>query len=204
MKNVKLHVRDDYVATTVYAQQDDDIGYALCRILASSPHIINFMWRADFRRLGCARAVKDCAAVMDVSEAEVLDRLCQSHVTFSVSDHLFLDEASLDLYRSLFWLSDGYLTNSGMLYGFYSNIAGYPAPAAVICNGVDTDFYRPADHPRAARSAITIGWVGNSSWGEGQGLTDSKGLKTIVRPTVGRLRAKGYDIKLLIIDRAER
>src|SRR5262245_28833683 len=85
----------NHVLTIVYAQQDDDVGRSLQRILESCAHIIHFMWRADFRRLVGKAAVKRCAVLMELSETKILDRLCQSHITFSVCDHLFLGEEDI-------------------------------------------------------------------------------------------------------------
>jgi glycosyltransferase involved in cell wall biosynthesis len=91
-----------------------------------------------------------------------------------------------------------------MLSDIYGRISDYPKPTALIVNGVDTTLYHPAEQASREKSTIKIGWVGNSSWGEGQGLTDAKGLRTIVRPSIEILRAEGNNIELLILDRVER
>src|SRR5262249_16159534 len=79
VKNLQRHIGPNHVLTIVYAQQDDDVGQSLQRILESCAHIIHFMWRAEFRRLVGTAAVKRCALLMELSETEILDRLCQSH-----------------------------------------------------------------------------------------------------------------------------
>ena len=58
VKNLQRHIGQNHVLTTVYAQQDDDVGRSLQRIVESRAHVIHFMWRADFRDLPAA-AVKD-------------------------------------------------------------------------------------------------------------------------------------------------
>ena len=204
VKNLRRHIGPNHVLTTVYAQQDDDVGRSLQRIVESRAHVIHFMWRADFRRLTCAAAVKRCAALMGLSEAEVVIRLCQSHMTFSVCDHLFLGEEDISSFRALYWLSDGYCVVSPMLFDIYQRISDYPKPSAVIVNGIDRALYHPSEPAKRKNSTIKIGWVGNSSWGEGQGLTDAKGLVTIIRPAVEALRREGLGVELLAIDRVER
>lgn len=204
VRNLDRYLGDDHVLTIVYAQQDGDVGRSLWRIVNSSPDIIHFMWRADFRRLVCAAALKKCAALMGLSEAAVLDRLCQSHMTFSVCDHLFLDEADIRSFRPLYWLSDGYCVISQVLSEIYGQIADYPKPSAMILNGVDTARYHPVEPAKRRTSTIRIGWVGNSSWGEGQGLADAKGLRTIIRPAIETLRTEGIDVELFVVDRVER
>jgi glycosyltransferase involved in cell wall biosynthesis/GT2 family glycosyltransferase len=204
VKNLQRHIGPDHVLTIVYAQQDDDVGRSMQQILDSSPGVIHFMWRADFRRLVCSTAVKRCAALMGLSEAEILDRLCQSQITFSVCDHLFLSEEDISSFRPLFWLSDGYCVVSPMLFDIYEQISEYPKPSALIVNGVDRALYYPAKQAKPKTSAIKIGWVGNSSWGEGRGIADAKGLATIIRPSVAKLRDEGVDVELLVLDCVER
>ncbi len=204
VRNLDLNIGGDHVLTIVYAQQYDEVGRSLRRVLESAPHVIHFMWRADFRRLVCTAAIKQCAALMGMSETEIVDRLCQSHITFSVCDHLFLTEPDIGSLRPLYWLSDGYCVISPMMADIYERISDYPKPTALIINGVDRALYHPAEQATRRTSTITIGWVGNSSWGEGQGLTDAKGLRTIVRPSIETLRRQGIDAELLVLDRVER
>jgi len=142
--------------------------------------------------------------LMGLSEADVLDRLCQCLVTFSVCDHLFLDEEDIDLFRPLYWLSDGYSVESPLLFDIYELIPGYPKPVAMIPSGVDRIFYHPTALAKCENPTIRVGWVGNSSWGESFGLPDVKGLKTIIRPSIELLRAEGIDVELLVCDRTER
>jgi O-antigen biosynthesis protein len=204
VKNLQRHIGPDHILSIVYAQQDDDAGASLHRILDSSPHIIHFMWRADFRRLVSTAALQKCTALMALSQNEVLARLCRSYISFSVCDHLFLTEDDIDAFRPLYWLSDGYCAVSPMLFDIYRGISDYPEPLALLVNGVDTALYRPAERGKPKTSTIRIGWVGNSSWGQGQGLSDAKGLVTIIRPAIEALRAEGIDVELLALDRVER
>jgi glycosyltransferase involved in cell wall biosynthesis len=203
VKNLQRHIGPDYLLTIVYAQQDDDAGGSLQRIVDSCPDVIHFMWRADVRGLVSTAAAKRCAALMGVSEAEIVDRLCQSHITFSVCDHLFLTEEDIASFRPLFWLSDGYCVVSPMLFDIYGQISDYPRPSACIVNAVDRTLYHPAEPANRKQSPIKIGWVGNSSWGEGQGLADAKGLTTIIRPSIEKLREEGVEVELLTLDRVE-
>src|SRR5262249_45926154 len=144
VKNLQRHIGPNHVLTIVYAQQDDDVGRSLQRILESCAHIIHFMWRADFRGLVGKAAVKRCAVLKELSETKILDRLCQSHITFSVCDHLFLGEEDIRSFRPLYWLSDGYCVVSPMLFDIYGRISDYPKPSALMVNGVDRTLYHPA------------------------------------------------------------
>ena len=203
VRNLDLHMGDGHALTIVYANKAD-IGQSLQLTIDSCPDVIHFMWREHFRKLVCKAGIQKCAALMSLTEAEVLDRLCQSHVTFSVCDHLFLDEKDIDFFRPLYWLSDGYNVESPLLFDIYGLISDYPKPVAMIPNGVDRTFYHPASPAKRENPTIRIGWVGNSSWGDSFGLPDVKGLKTIICPSVELLREEGIDVELLVCDRVER
>jgi glycosyltransferase involved in cell wall biosynthesis len=162
------------------------------------------MWRGYFRKLVSKAGIQKCAALMGLTETEVLVRLCQCQITFSVRDHLFLDERDIALFRPLYWLSDGYSVESALLSDIYGLISDYPKPAAIIPSGVDRALYHPAPPAKREKPTIRIGWVGDSSWGEGFGLSDVKGLKTIIRPSIEVLKGEGIDVELLVFDGAER
>ena len=77
----------------------------------------------------------------------------------------------------------------------YQQIDDYPKLAALIFNGVDRTLYHPARAARRETPIVKIGWVGNSLWGDGDGLDDVKGLRSIIRPAVETLHAEGVDIE---------
>jgi GT2 family glycosyltransferase len=138
VRNLHRHIGDDHVLTTVYTQHDDSAGHSLFRILRLSPDIIHFMLRTDVRRLLCPIAVKRCARLMSLTEVEVLDRLCRTHITFSVCDHLFMNTEDIASFRPLYWLSDGYCVSSPMLFDVYERISDYPNPSALILYSTDS------------------------------------------------------------------
>lgn len=163
-QQVSSHIGEDYALTIIYAQQDHDAGNALWQVLQTRPHIIHFLRHADFRRLVCPAAVARCTALMGLSEAETVDRLCQSHITFSVHDRPFLDKDDIAADRPLFWLSDAYFVTSRTQRDIYRQIAGYPKPLALIVNGVDQDFYCPPERLKREKSAVTIGQIADHAW----------------------------------------
>ena len=125
------------VSTTVHTHAYDEPEQVLRLIIESRPDVIHFMWRPDVSNLICAATVRKCAALLGLDQAGLLDLLCQSHVTFSVSDYLFLDREEIGSFRRLYWLSDGYCVTSSRLLDIYRMIADYPKPLALIADSVD-------------------------------------------------------------------
>jgi glycosyltransferase involved in cell wall biosynthesis len=202
--NLQLHIGERHNLNVVYAQTIDSAGEVLRQILTLEPRIIHFMWRADCHRLFCAAAVNKCAKLMGVSTAEIIDQLCQSHITFSVCDHLFLGPDDLRSLRPFFWLADAYSVNSHILLNTYDALSDYPKATALLMNGVNTALYHPDPLAKKNRDVVKIGWVGNSDWGDSEGLADVKGLRTIIRPAIEALQVEGFEVELLALDRAER
>jgi GT2 family glycosyltransferase len=135
VRNLNPHIGNGHPLTIVYAD-NVDIGQSLQLIIDSCSDVIHFMWRGHFRKLVGKIRIQKCAALMGLTETEVLDRLCQCHITFSVCDHLFLDGKDIDFFRPLYWLSDGYSVESPLLFDIYRLISDYPKPAAMIPSGV--------------------------------------------------------------------
>ena len=187
-----------HVSTPVYTHTIDDPGQTLRLIIKSCPDVIHFMWRSDFRKYVCAAAIKKCASLTRLNKSELLDFLCQCHITFSVDDYLFLDQEEISLFRPLYWLSDGYCVTSPRLFDIYGRISDYPKPSALILDGVDRALFHPAESAERKNSSIKVGWVGKSFWDEG-----ATGLRTIIHPSVDTLRVAGVNVELLIVDELE-
>jgi O-antigen biosynthesis protein len=192
------HITTAFVLTTVYTHAIDEPGQALRQIIESRPDVIHFMWRSDFQKYVCAAVVKQCAAAMHLSESDLLDLLCQSHITFSVADYLFLDQEEISSFRPLYWLSEGYCVTSPRILDIYRRMSDYPKPSALILDGVDRSLFHPAEPAERESSSITVGWVGRSFGDEG-----AAALRTIIHPSVDILRVAGITVELLIVDELE-
>lgn len=135
----------------------------------------------------------------------IFNNIVNSNITTSVYDHLLLSENAVKEREILFnALVIGYHTCSNKLNDIYSSFNNYPPPFNIIEDGVDLDFFQPANLERLIdeKREILVGWVGNSKWG-GDGI-DHKGLQTIIKPAVESLRSEGYKIRGYYADREER
>jgi glycosyltransferase involved in cell wall biosynthesis len=136
-RDLGRHIDGACVLSTVYSRTIDNPAQTLRMIVDSHPDVIHFMWRADFQKYVCADVVEKCAALMRLTVSDLLDLLCQSHITFSVGDYLFLDQEEIGLFRPLYWLGDGYCVTSSRLFEIYRKVSDYPKPSALILDGLD-------------------------------------------------------------------
>lgn len=124
----------------------------------------------------------------------------------SVYDHLLLQEQELQDRRHLFTdMLAGYTVASEKLAAIYRDVRGYPAPSSVVEDGVDLARFRPQNLERLSmvpERGLILGWVGNSKWEAT--VEDFKGVNTILKPAVERLRAEGLPVSLYMADRQER
>jgi glycosyltransferase involved in cell wall biosynthesis len=128
---------DRFILTSVYAQYLEEPERVLKRILDSDPHFIHFMDRADFLKIVTAATIKNCAALTGWRPLEIVHRLCQSHLTFSADDTLFLSNEDIELFRPFYWLSDGYCVLSPGLIDICKQNSDCPMPLALISGAED-------------------------------------------------------------------
>jgi hypothetical protein len=198
VRNLDQYINTTHVLNTVYTRAIDEPEQGLRLIIESCPDVIHFMWRSDFRKYVCAAAIKKCAVLMRLRESDLLDFLCRSHITFSVSDYLFLDQEEISLFRPLYWLSDGYCVTSPRLFDIYGRIPDYPKPSALLLDSVDRAQFHPGELAERDNSSIKIGWVGKPFWDEGD-----TGLTTIIRPSIDALRLANLNIEFLELDQRD-
>jgi len=122
-------------------------------------------------------------------------------LTTSIYDHLHVGPGAIAERRRFFHLIDGYLVSSNRLEAIYETIEGIPPPKAVVPDGVDLDLFRPQNLDRFDQldRVVRIGWVGNSQWGTDH-AEDPKGLHTILKPAIARLKSEGYPVEEHLAD----
>lgn len=140
-----------------------------------------------------------------------------STITVGVYDHLYLSIDDLkrvaadpywygvhvQRFRKMYNKVDGYYVSSSRLLEVYRGLSDVPAPYGSLPDGVDLSLFRPGRQPRTA-GPLRVGWAGNSVWMDHQGDVDPKGLRTILRPAIERLRSEGISVELVVADRQVR
>ena len=128
--------------------------------------------------------------------------VAKANITTSASEHLLISESEAQerviLYNTL---AIGYTTFSEKLNKILAAIPDYPEPFCNTEDGVDLEFFTPANVERfyKEKDEIIVGWVGNSKWG-GDGI-DHKGIETIIEPVIQSLREEGYSVRGHYADR---
>ena len=119
-------------------------------------------------------------------------------ITTSVYDHLYLDDA--DFTNNMFRVVRNYSVSSKKLKKLYDeNTKINKKPMMVITDGVDLDLFKLTKKRDFKNKKITIGWVGNSLWQNGQ--NDIKGFNTILKPVLESLKEEGYPIECYFADK---
>jgi GT2 family glycosyltransferase len=138
-------------------------------------------------------------------------------ISVGVYDHLYLgmDEVErygldphwhgihLERFAEMFRRVDAYYVSSRRLFDIYSRRAAYPPPKCSLPDGVDLSLFRPLGDGRR-EGPLRVGWAGNSTWMGNRGEVDPKGLRTVLRPAIERLRDEGLPIELMLADRESR
>ena len=165
--------------------------------------LLHFFWRGHLLQL-LSGDFKDHCRYLGISTKELL---APSRLSTAVYDHLYLGPADAQTWRTL--LSDrvaGYSVSSKRLFRLYSGLTGYPAPKAVLEDGVDTELFAPKRLERfegVGKRPLRVGWCGNSRWATDE-RNDSKGVYGILKPVLKELALEGLSIEPLFADRAER
>lgn len=203
-RQLQHHLSDRYDFTIIPMDVVDDINQVLLSV--ADCDLVHFFWREHLRLIGTPYYRGQVELISpsydDFAQRYILDK----KITTSVYDHLLLDDISLEerkvLYQSLL---AGYSVGSEKLQQIYMGAAGYPAPTAVLEDGVDLALFKPAALERFERvheRELVVGWVGNSQWASE--IEDFKGLHTILKPAIELLRAEGLPIRAHFADRQER
>jgi hypothetical protein len=123
-----------------------DVIHDINQVLLSTADcdLMHFFWREHLRLIGTPY-YRGQAEVISTSYEDFERRyISNKKITAGIYDHLLLDENSLEerkvLYESLL---AGYSVGSNKLQKIYQNAAGYPAPSAVLEDGVDLTLFKP-------------------------------------------------------------
>ncbi|MGK5049575.1 glycosyltransferase [Janthinobacterium sp. GB4P2] len=202
-RQLERNLSDRYDFTIIPMDVVDNINQVLLSV--ADCDLVHFFWREHLRLIGTPY-YRGQAELISTSYGDFERRYVFSKkITTSIYDHLLLDKTSLEerkvLYESLL---AGYSVGSNKLQEIYLSTPGYPAPSAVLEDGVDLTLFKPDALERfdcLHDRELVVGWVGNSQWASE--IEDFKGLHTILKPAIERLRAEGLPIRAHFADRQE-
>lgn len=126
-------------------------------------------------------------------------------VTTHVPDYLYQSTNELIERKPIYDFINGYFVTNADLKQIYDDQAFFAKPDSVIIDW-------PISHaglgeaevaPVEAGRPVNIMWTGNSKWGEYAGYRDYKGLQSIIKPAIERLKREDYPVALTVFDSAE-
>lgn len=197
-KRIVDHLSDEFDFETISMVDIDDDG--MIAFMTRDMDLLHYLWRQPFHN-----ALLGSNRVKQLLGSSYED-ICVSPrpISFSIFDHLFMDEASLrEREKTIFAKCAAYSVSSQKLLKAYSGIPAVRPPDSVITDGVDLKAFSPKNLGRFSSLAsrpIRIGWVGNSAWGDGV-FNDAKGYNSILQPVFEMLRSLDIAFDPHIIDR---
>ena len=203
-QQLERYLSDRYDFTIIPMDVIDNINHVL--MMTADCDLVHFFWREHVRLIGTPY-YRSWAEMLCSQYAEFEKRYISSKkITTSIYDHLLLEETELTervpLYTTVL---AGYSVGSEKLHDIYATANGYPPPSAVLEDGVDLTMFKPARLNRLDElpgRELVVGWVGNSKWAAE--IEDFKGVHTILKPAIKKLRAEGVSIRAHFADRQER
>ena len=201
------HRLEPNVDVDIVYMDDYQKGYKLyLRVfMQAKPYdLVHFFWRETLSQLYHSAAVADAVATLSKSGAEsFLLNIATVKKTTWICDHLFLDATlrSLRVRRALTF-SDNHAVSSKILANLYHEFERGMPHQTVIVDGVDLALFKPAPRERALDDAVKIGWAGNSAWGPNS--KDHKGLISVIKPAINKLKKAGYLVEGKFCDRQQR
>lgn len=209
VRNMEPYLKGRYSVSFYYIADYENSAELLRDIFVDNVYDnVHFMWREFlFFTLSHPRIMLNLLKLSKLTPAELAAKIAAPALTTSVYDHLFLRDEDVEERQDHFALVDGYATSSVHLQKAY-NKAYEKKPVIEISDGVNFELFAPARAAQAAREVggdqvVRIGWVGNSSWGQGNPSMsdDPKGLHSIIVPAIERLALEGYPVALALADR---
>ncbi|MET1117194.1 MAG: glycosyltransferase [Comamonas sp.] len=203
-RQLENHLSDRFDFIVIPMDIIDNIDQVL--VMARHCQIVHFFWREHLTLIGTPY-FRSYAENLGMSYEQFHERFIASkQLSTSIYDHLLLDAQDLSARAHIFSeVIAGYTVGSQKLQAIYSEVPGYPAPTALIEDGVDLRRFKPRNLARlqeVGQRPLVIGWVGNSKWaGE---LEDFKGVHSILKPAIERLQREGVCVTSLFADRQER
>ncbi|WKA47193.1 glycosyltransferase [Geobacillus zalihae] len=175
-------------------------------LLVKDYDLIHFFWRPHVAWIS-SDDNKEYLRKLGISYNSFYEDVIQKlNISTCIYDHLFLEQDSLELNKSIFNLAKNYYVCSDKLYQIYKKLPFtqnlYDEP---LEDGVDTSIFKPINISRFSDikdRKIVIGWCGNSKWADH--IEDFKGVHTILKPAIQELIDEGYPIEINFADRSEK
>ena len=205
-QNIIRHLSNKYTIEIVYTGLFPDLSNLYRKLFIGDKNydLIHFFWHPNLSSLLDSQILFNATHGLSSTEREAFFwNVARAYKTTSVYDHLFLgtDETDIAARRTLA-LSDAYTVSSSRLNDIYDSLNFMKSPDMVISDGVDLSFFKPSIEQYNSKSinTVLVGWAGNSAWGPNG--VDHKGLNTIIKPLIAKLKAENFSVEGRFCDRS--
>lgn len=205
------NLSDQFEFKKIYLETVDCLAGVL--LMADECDLIHFLWRPLPTALD-DDYTKQFIHNIRMSRDEFYDKYIASKIiSVAVYDHFFLDESNKEITLKLFSdpnsIVSCYTVSSQLLDRIYrADSEIVMKPSEIIQDGVDCSLFVPQNLERfdnVKSRQVNIGWVGNSKWQVGNAeISDLKGIHTIIKPVVEKLKSEGYNIDLYTSDKNQK
>ncbi|MCE2594047.1 glycosyltransferase [Motilimonas cestriensis] len=188
--------KSEYNVEIIYTQKIESYHDFILAVskLRAKPDLIHFFWR-DY--------LNEVIAYLKQHPKKYMDTFENCALTTHVPDHLYTELSDeIEARVELFNIIDNYFVSSSKIEKIYNKLPFYPAPHSVIFD--NPELPKPSKLNLTESKIPSIGWIGNSKWGEHLGYKDYKGLKEIITPAIEKLREKEIPFTVKIFDKAEK
>ncbi len=202
-QNIKKYLSDVFDIRIVHVVDYPDFDAAFLDLFCFHPtDHVHFFWREYLFAMLSGISGKKIDAQIPLNQA--LDRFCEKAVTLSIYDHLYLSDIEIEERQALFAVTDAYSVCSQRLFDLYSS-RFQVGPDVILEDGVDLDLFIPENLDRFEEPGrpLVVGWAGNSRWHLTE-TQDPKGLHTLLKPAIQRLREKGIPVEGRYADVSEK
>lgn len=199
-KNIQKYELNADFSVMYMAEYDKPELDIIKYIVLNNIDVCHVFWREDLFYLLRSNILAKSANYLNLEQRTLAGALSSCAFTTSVYDHLFLDEGDLKAREIAFAAIDGYTVSSPKLLAAYENKACVAPPDALITDGVNIPTFSPSTHPPRQKDVPTVGWVGNSAWGQNALGRDVKGYLRLFLPAIERLANQGVRIQTRMAD----
>lgn len=179
----------------------ENTGLIFEKIFLNRIDLCHIFWREDLFFLLHPHTIGRAAQQLNLEYETLVRAINSCAFTTSVYDHLFSSHEDMQRRRTGFAIIDGYTVSSKKLQSIYASEPGLPPPDVIIHDGVDTQRFLPSSEEKHPGESFTIGWAGNSGWGQGLKDYDIKGYHRLFRPMMVELRNRGISVRENLADR---
>lgn len=202
--NIEKYLSDEFEFKKIYMEDIPGNNIVSLMYGCRDCDVVHFLWRGFLSFLDGDNAKWYLEYYGRNYETYINSIKDDMYITAGVYDHKFLDD-EFEKTKSIMEYVKRYTVSSKKLFDIYEKF-DFNKEFTEITDGVDNKLFHPININRfenIKNRAINIGWVGNSKFNS-EMTEDYKGIHTIIKPAIEKLKEKGYNINFVPADRNDK